>query len=933
MKRILLIFAFYLFASNTSMCQTNGVWSKVKNENFKKNKAVERQSFPMSYKLMQLNIDALRQTLSNAPDRFSKNSNGVVISLPNSEGVLEQFEMFEASNFEPSLQAQFPEIRSYAGNGIEDKHATLRMSIDPKGIQTMVFRADKETEFMEPYSEDGKIYAVYKSSRVKGKLPFTCSTSDQNLTKDLSSNDLYSRSSAGTLLTFRLALSCTAEYANYFGATSAANVGLVNAAYNATMTRVNGVFEKDFAIHMNIIGNNNNVIYYDASSDPYSPASQGQNSHPVYNYNKNWNIELQNTLTSVIGNSNYDVGHLFGATGGGGNAGCIGCVCEATTTGTYNIQGQLYNYQQGKGSGYTSPSDGIPSGDNFDIDFVAHEMGHQFGANHTFSHSNEGSGVNVEPGSGSTIMGYAGITPQDVQQHSDDYFHAASIAQVQVNMTGKTCPTSTSITHGAPIVTTGGNVIIPKSTPFMLIGSATDNGGTASLTYCWEQMDNASAAQQDANSAASITKASGPNFRSYPPSVSPTRYFPRLSSVFSGSATTSGSAINVEALSSVARTLNFRLTARDNVAGQGQTGFGNKAVIVDATRGPLTVTSQSTAGIAYPLGSIQTVTWAVNNTDASAGGANVDILLTSDGGATWSTLLANTANDGSETVTMPSNNLQYCRLMVKASNSIFFNVNSKDFAVGDYTYQTQNVCQDYPFNLNTSITESTGGYPGYNLPISDSFTITDINFYADITHANIGQVNILLAQPWEDISGGLSTALWYNTGCVAADLDKWFDTSGVSVVCSQTTSGSDFKPYSSANVNAGIGQNSAGNWGVYFKDGVVDGVVGTFNTFTIQLCHAELVPVLSSDSFNIIDDLVLYPNPNNGSFNIRFTSNTASKIKVVVNDIRGRQVFNKNYENSGLFDQNLQLNNVQSGIYLVTVEDGLRKEVKKIIVE
>jgi hypothetical protein len=219
------------------------------------------------------------------------------------------------------------------------------------------------------------------------------------------------------LRTFRLALSCTGEYTTYFGGTKANAL----AAMNNTMTRVNGVFEKDFAARMVLIANNDAVIYTNASTDPYSAASGMSN----------WNSQLQSTLTSVIGEANYDIGHLFGASGGGGNAGCIGCIC---TNGS-------------KGSGYTSPADAIPSGDNFDIDYVAHEMGHQFGGNHTFSMNNEGTGANMEPGSGSTIMGYAGITSQDVQPHSDAFFHAISIQQITNNIKAKTCSVNTATEH------------------------------------------------------------------------------------------------------------------------------------------------------------------------------------------------------------------------------------------------------------------------------------------------------------------------------------------------------------------------------------------------------------------------------------------------------------------------------------------------------
>lgn len=798
-KQVLLFLSLLFFTFGYS--QTEKAWKQIKNENVERNKNVQRESFPKDFKLIQLDMSVLKQTLLSAPDRSSETASNTIITIPNASGELEHFRMYEASNFDDDLQAQFPEIRAYVGQGVDDPTAILRLSLDPRGIQTAVFRADKKSEFMEPYSNDGKVYAVFTSSRQKGKLPFTCSTTDVNITNDLSKTVGNNFSSAGSLKTFRLALSCTAEYSNYFGATNAFQQGLVLAAFNATMTRVNGVFEKDFAIHMDIISQSTNVIYYNATTDPYSNAATGASGA--------WNTELQNNLSANLtgpstslaaNNAVYDVGHLFGASGGGGNAGCIGCVCTNDTSSTSD---------KNKGSAYTSPADDIPSGDNFDIDYVAHEMGHQYGANHTFSMSNEGSGVNMEVGSGSTIMGYAGITSYNVQAHSDDHFHAASIAQVQSDMVSKTCPTSTAITHGTPVVNAGADYTIPKSTPFMLTASATDSGGTSGLTYCWEQFDNASAAQINASSAASATKSSGPNWMSYSPTTSPTRYFPIMSSIFAGSTTTQGADIAIEALSSVGRTLNFRCTVRDNeVSPAGQTNYDNAIITVDASKGPLTVTSQNTDGIAYPTSSSQTVTWAVNSTNSSPGGSTVDILITTDNGETWTTLLSNTTNNGSAAVTMPATNHPYCRLMVKASGNVFFNVNSKDFAVGDYTYETQNVCDDYVFDLDYTLTESSGtSYPGIVLPISDSYTITDIKTYADITHPNIGQVNILFWFPW---STGLNTGIWYNqTSCTNANMDKWFDLAGSAPDCS-TNGGSPFTPFSTTNFGNAIGQNSAG---------------------------------------------------------------------------------------------------------------------------
>ena len=881
MKKILFSLLIMLISLNI-VAQTGKLFKEIsKNKVTQINKNAERTSFPEEFKLVQVNVDAIKNQLASTTNRFSNTKSNTTISFPNINGRMEKFEVYEASNFDADLQTQFPNIRSYVGIGIDDLYAQIRFSVDPTGIQAMIFRAGKQNEFIEPYSNDGSVYAVYNSSRIKGKLPFTCTTEDHEIINDMGTEAL--RANNGVLKTFRLAMSCNGEYTAYHGGTVAGAL----AAINATMTRVNGVFEKDFAVHMNLIATNTDVIYTDASTDPYSTTMS------------QWNGQLQSTLTSVIGEANYDVGHLFGATGGGGNAGCIGCVC---------VNGS-------KGSGITSPADGVPMGDNFDIDYVAHELGHQFGANHTFSHGLEGTGVNVEPGSGSSIMGYAGITNYNVQSHSDDYFAYRSIAQVQSNLLWKTCPTTTVLTHGAPVMNAGSDFTIPMSTPFILTGSGTDSNNDP-ITYCWEQNNSATSAF----TGVSPTNTTSPNWRSRNPETIPVRYMPKLSSVLSNTLTT-----DYESVSSVARTLNFTLTGRDNVTNGGQTGVDDMVVTVSAAAGPFDVTSQSADGISWEQGTTQTITWDVNNTTSLAGSANVDILLSTDGGLTFTTTLAtNTPNDGSEGITVPNVAALFCRVMVKPTDNIYYDINTKNFAIG---YVITNTCTTYtndtPLAIPDGVASNTAGAVVSNtIVVPVTGILSSVNISLNVTHTYPNDLVIGINHPnaTQDLVWNRSCAGNDNFNVVLSDGSPAFS-------CVANMSGT-FSPASPLSVFNGLA--SEGTWTLSVADyWNID--TGTINSWSIEVCSQSVTP-LAAVSFGLTN-FTLYPNPNNGNFTIQFSSESSNDVNIKVHDLRGRQVFAKSFQNNGLFNQELNLNNTASGIYLVTVQDGNKKEVKKIIVE
>lgn len=593
-----------------------------------------------TYQTFTLNAQALKQVLANAPQRnFSQNGSNLVLSFPNSEGKLERFAIMEASVMHPDLQARYPNIRSYVGQGVDDATSRIRFSLTPQGFNGMILSGNGPGTFIEPIARNSNNYIIFKrQNRVNFNDNFECQVTAQ-LNASISSDAGMRNADDSILRTYRLAVSTTGEYTQYHGG----SVSQALAAINTTMTRVNGLFENDFNVTMVLIPNNDAIIYTNGNTDPYS--------------NGSYNNQVQNVLTNIIGEANYDVGHLFARASDNGNAGCIGCVC---------VNGQ-------KGSAFTSRS--TPEGDPFDVDYVAHELGHQFGGNHTFSFRNEGTNAHYEPGSGSTIMGYAGITGStDVQSVSDPYFHWYTIQQVTNYVKTTNCQVNTNTGNSIPTVSAGPNFTIPRGTPFVLEGTASDNDIGDILTYCWEQAD-----ENDASTTfPSTNSTSGVSFRSFNPSTDNKRYFPRLSTIKTGA-----TAWQWEAIPNVSRTLNFRLTVRDNRAGGATNNSDDTSVTVNGSAGPFILNSPNT-NVTWDAGTTRTVTWDVAGTTGNGINAtNVDIFLSTDGGDTYPiTLATGVPNDGSHDIVVPNNEGNQNRVMVKGANNIFFDISNTNFTIG-----------------------------------------------------------------------------------------------------------------------------------------------------------------------------------------------------------------------------------------------------------
>ena len=891
MKKALL-FVLFFFCFTQMRAQNNELWQKVNPSSvFAKNQAItddERLYYTLNDSFLK---QKLAKTLVASDDKITAE-----ITFPNVKGILERFSVWQSSNFDPELQAKYPDIRAYEGVGIDDKAARIYFSVSPLGLQTMILRKDSNDEFIENNPESESQYMVFASKNNNlSKSRLACATIDMpNVVSNYGSTSKIGASNK-VFKTLRLALSCTAEYTTYFGGTkTGALTGM-----NATMTRVNAIFARDLAVKLVLIPNNEAVIYTDVSTDPYSAASAGSAG--------SWNLEVQRTLTSVIGNDNYDIGHLFGASGGGGDAGCIGCVC---------VNPENSN-SKAKGSAFTSPSNAIPKGDTFDIDYVAHEFGHQLGANHSFSYSLEYEGVSVEPGSGSTIMGYAGVTDDyDVQPRSDDYFAYVSILQIQNNLSGKSCPISTPILNTPPVINAGLDYTIPKETAFVLNGGGSD-AENDTIMYCWEQNDSA-ATTSGSNSRAYLTKPDGPMFRSFAPTISPRRYFPSFDLVLQNRLSS-----NWESVSSISKTMRFTLTGRDNATNDSaQTSTDLMLVTVNASTGPFVLTSQNTDNISWTNASQQLVTWNVNNTTSLVGSSTVNIKLSTDGGLTFSTVLAsNTPNDGSEVITVPADvKATNCRILIEPTANIYFAVNSKPFSIG---YTTVTNCNSYSFG-NAFVIPYSNSFTSRTLTVPASAKIiSDVNISVNVTHTNMSDLEFQIVSPQ-----GTVVNLFYKD-CVGSSNQNvilQFDDSGTNLNCALSTE-QIVIPFES--LGAFTGENLQGIWTFRVRDAVAGNNSGTINAVSLNICDQTYT--LGIEEIEGID-FVLYPNPNKGSFTVQFSSDSINDVKVFAHDILGKKVYEKTFERASVFSQNIQLPITSLGVYLVTVIDGDKKTVRKIVV-
>ncbi len=666
MRNLFILFCCFSISSLFAQSSTS-VWEST-NEALINVAPSDRSIVPHHYQTFHLDVNTLKKTLKDAPLEFSEEArtSPLLLDLPLPDGTMVTFSITESPVMKPELSAKYPDIKAYSGHTKAEGGIKLRFTLTQLGFSgAMTKLVDRETFYIDRYASGVTDYYIsYNVSDHQPSVPqehLTCGLDDSNspipdldpvgLTSTSNSTSASSRGD-GELVKLRVytvAITTTGEWAG--GQGSVANV---LAKITEGVARLNQIFEVDLALRIIMAENSDMLIFMDPVTDPYPDS---QNAGQMIGLNTG-------VINGIIGQGNYDIGHLFDNSCSTGGLASLGSVCSGN-----------------KGSAITC---------HYTNDFefaitqiTAHEMGHQFDAPHTWNRcqldnlDNINSGTAYEPGSGNTIMSYYGVCnpSQNVENGPHDYYHANSLERIYnyTNLQGANCPETTETDNHCPSLALNytNGFYIPISTPFDLIADASDEDDDV-LTYCWEQY-NLSAL----NTFLGSPEMNEPSFRSFPPTTDPLRTFPRLINVVTNT-TTLG-----EVLPTYSRDFTFRCSVRDNNPTIGTAVWAEMSFQSTDEAGPFRVNVPNFSNVTWTVGEDVEVAWDVANTDgALVNCQNVNILLSIDGGYTYPfTLAEGVPNNGSRMVVVPQAVTSIARVRVEAADNIFFDISNANFEI------------------------------------------------------------------------------------------------------------------------------------------------------------------------------------------------------------------------------------------------------------
>ncbi len=659
---------------------------------------------------IKINLSTVQEKLRNAPKEISfalskkqSEDTGIELELPMADGNFVSFKVLESPLMSDDLAKKFPDIKTYRAFGSTDKESTGLFTVAPSGVYGLFFTS-KGNVFFAPKDISINEHEVFYQNDLLSNGQ--CEILDEHINtlgKNLKVNAIQTYSNGTTLRTYRIAIVTTGEFFTNNGSSQVT----AQAALTSMVNSLRAVYEKEVSVSFSLVSTK---IYEDANADPFNPNGNAKALDAAIAFGSLASSEPANFSLGL-----YDVGHVIHHSPGGGGVAYLSSPCN-----NLNLSGSTSPIKAGGWSGGTTTSL---------VTFI-HEVGHQFSAGHTFNSVNSGCTGNImtgsafEPGSGSTYMSYWGnCTPDNISGTVNrTYFHANSLESI-INFSTNTgtCSVNTASGNTIPVVNANPNsrtLIIPKGTPFTLNGSGSDANG-ATVLFNWEQY-NLGTTRGGADDAQNSTDS--PIFRTFAPiSTGNVRTFPALSVILAGS-----TANNDEALPQVARTLTMRLTGRDNNAAGGGVHCASINIVVDNS-GPFLLTSQNTA-TSWVQASTKIITWSVNGTNAAPlNCSNIDILFSSDNGATFPTVLvSNTPNDGSQSITVPSIITTQGRIKIVPTNTnlIFFDINNTPINV----VNVLPTCTAETSNLTPSSTVTAlAGDPSLNLNLFNYITVANVS--------------------------------------------------------------------------------------------------------------------------------------------------------------------------------------------------------------